>query len=321
MKLNFIKNNSLNFLRKEIEGIEYSPPFDQIEKEIINKKYEIVYLKYNKEIVSGCLWYEKSEKNAHIYLLFVKKPFRDKGYSKKTLEYVVKQIKDYGYLKISSCVDRLNEKSLNIFLKSGFRITSFIFDKNIFLLSKDYNKKENYEFLLQDLFLEEDLTKKKEILEQLLSTPVLALESLKKIDPNNLDMENMRPLNRFRYLKYLADSNKHAGLKALIELSKKINEVSKIKPVVDRLKLLKYIAIHSEKESSNKATKKLYDNLPAILKLENPELQASFLRYLAIHLRGSTQKRVISHLKKIKNKRIRNTSLDYFTLYMENEKK
>lgn len=125
----------------------------------------------------------------------------------------------------------------------------------------------------------------------------------------------MSSLNKFRYLRYLADSNKPEGLEALVELSKKINEISKIESMLDRLKLLKYIAIHGEKESSNKATKKLYDNLPVILKLENPELQASLLRYLAIHLRGSMQKKVISYLEGIKNKRIKNTSLNYFTLY------
>lgn len=321
MRLNFIKNNSLNFLRKEIKGIEYFPFFDQIEKEINNKKYQVVYSRDKKEIVGGCLWYEKSEKSAHIYLLFVKKLFRDKYYSKKILEHVVNQIKDHGYSKISSCVDKLNGKSIGTFLKSGFKITSFIFDKNAFLLVKDFNKKENYEILLQDLFLEEDLTKKKEILKQLLSAPILSLESLKKINTNNLNIKDRGSLNKFRYLRYLADSNKPEGLEALTELSKKIDEISKIESMLDRLKLLKYIAIHGEKDSSNKATKKLYDNLPAILKLKNPELKASLLRYLAIHLRGSGQKKVISYLEGIKNKRIKSTSLDYFTLYTENEKK
>jgi GNAT superfamily N-acetyltransferase len=321
MELNFIEDNNLNFLEKEIKGIEYFPSFDEIAREIENKKYQIIYLVNNKKIIGGSVWYEKNENRAHIYLLFVKKDFRDKDYSKKIIDYTINRIKSYGYSQVSVCVNRSNGKCLDILLKKHFRITSFIFDKDMFLLLKDFEKAENknYEVLL-NLFFDDDLTKKKQNLEKLLMDPTTSLALLKTIDIDNLNIKTMSSLNKFRYLRYLADSNNKSGLYALTELCKEVNKIAKIEPVLDRLKLLKYIAIHGEKKYSEMATKKLYENLPAILNLQNPELQASFLRCLALHLQGEKKKKIISHLKKIKNKQIKNTSLDYYITYNKNAK-
>ena len=79
-------------------------------------------------------------------------------------------------------------------------------------------------------------------------------------------------------------------------------------------------AAHSKEEISRKAIKLLFDNLDEIAGINNPELQASFLRYLAIHTRGNMQRRVVSNIRRIKSKEVKDTSLDYFTLYSKDDK-
>ncbi len=310
MKLNFIENNNLkNFIRC-INGLEYLPNPNSIKKTLKNELYNIIYAKKNNKIIGGCVWFKKNRRNAHIYILFIKKDFRKKGFAKKIIEYVIKKSEKRGYASISSFVDKSNKNSICAFLQSGFEICAFNFDRNFILLKREKKKEEEYyERLIYDLFLSDDLEVKKGSLEKLLQNPVLSMEVLRK--KRGIDKTRLDPANRLKYLKFLADSEEENGVMALKELGNRLNEMCSIAPLSERLKLLKYVAIHSKKEISQKAINMLYHYLGEIVKIKNPELCSSFLRYLAIHLYGKKKNKVLSYLKKVKNSEVKKTSMDY----------
>lgn len=110
----------------------------------------------------------------------------------------------------------------------------------------------------------------------------------------------------------LAESdNSQASKLAMKTLEKELANAHKIIEPKYFVKVIKYIAIHSEKQYSKIAIKFLSNILPEIANLDNPELKASTLRYLATHGSKYIQRKSYLLLEKLSDIDVRENSLDY----------
>lgn len=312
MNQNFIESNDLGILFKEIESIENFPRKEKIMENLSSKNYQCFYLKELNDIIGGIVIYPQDDK-IHIYLLFVKPEFRKQGFGGKILVNTWDKIDSLRSKEFSAIVSISNIPMLGLLQKKGFAPKSFIFDKKSFLMISE--SKENIDKKLLELFLTEDLNEKKSILLELLpgiKSDILSCQDLYKFNPDNL-----KGTDKYKFLRALSDSNNFEAYDSLQKLCKEINLIGQIEDIYDRLKLLKYVAIHGDKVSSQNAIKELSNNYESILQLKNPELKASLLRYLALHTTGETKEKMVLAMNNLNHTKTKETSLDYFTLYEE----
>ncbi|MBI5347616.1 MAG: GNAT family N-acetyltransferase [Candidatus Aenigmarchaeota archaeon] len=83
----------------------------------------------------GCISYgivnSVRGKAGKLETLFVKREFRSKGIGQKLLEHAENRLKQAGVKKIKSAVQILNENSLKIHEKNGYKKKSIMFEKDI----------------------------------------------------------------------------------------------------------------------------------------------------------------------------------------------
>lgn len=312
--MNFTNNVDLEMFAKEATNQPKFFDLEAVKKKLAGEDYKVTYLHLDSQIVGGCLWYKKNLKQAHIYLIFIKNQYQHKGYGREVLKHVLKDIDDENIKETTVCINNNNNKTIKLFLGESFRILSVILNKGAFMLIK---AKEEEVQMIQNLLFEDDIFKKMDILENILLNNYTSLNLLGKDDL--LDINNMNNKNKFRYLKILSDSDKGEGVEALGKLSRYIDEINEIYPIVDRLKILKYIAIHAEKQYSEKAIETLYRNMKNILELKNEELKASYLRYLLLHVRDQLKEEVLlKNFNLINNEKVKETSYDYVSIMNKN---
>lgn len=74
------------------------------------------------EVYGFCIYYCNDYKNltGFITLIIINKNHRNKGYGEKLLNYVIKDIKNNGFNKLSLNVNKYNKKAIKLYKKKGF---------------------------------------------------------------------------------------------------------------------------------------------------------------------------------------------------------
>ena len=127
-------------------GKELNSNFNNLYKleDIINSKFDSIYGYYINNVLIGFIHVNKLYENMDIVNIIIEKDYRNKGYGKELLDYVLLKNKDINSIMLE--VRESNMNAINFYKNNGFNIINvrkkYYGNEDALIMKRDVNNEE-----------------------------------------------------------------------------------------------------------------------------------------------------------------------------------